>query len=95
MREMVQILNSDIEDIRPINQNKINYIISCPKESEKSTDNPEQSNEHIENVENITSNSDSLIPKEKQDVSDKYHQAISYNKHKANKSVLGNREQKH
>ena len=67
-----------------------NYIDSCHNEPEGRVAYPEQRTLHFENVAKITANSDSVIPKEKQNGSEKYFQVITYDKNEANKSIEQN-----
>ena len=48
---------------------------------------PEQRTAHFKNVVNITVNSDSVIPQQKQNGSEKDCQAGTYNENEANKSI--------
>ena len=64
-----------------------NYIDSCHKESERRTAYPEQSTVHFENFAKITVHSGSVIPKKKQNGSEKDRQAIPTNENEASKSI--------
>ena len=48
---------------------------------------PEQHTAHLKNIVNITVNSSSVIPQEKQNGSEKDCQADPYNENEANKSI--------
>ena len=64
-----------------------NYIDRFHKESEIRAACPEQSTPHFENVDNITVDSDSVIPQEKKTGSEKYQQANYYEENESNKST--------
>ena len=64
-----------------------NYIDSCHKELERRAAYPEQSTTNFENVANITVDSDSVIPKDKQNGGEKYRQEIPYSENEANNSI--------
>ena len=71
MKDIVDILNYKIKEIRPQNRYMKNYIDNCYKESERRAAYPEQSTVHLENIANITFDSHSVIPQEKQNGSEK------------------------
>ena len=58
MKEIVEILNSEIKQVHSTNQGMQNYIDICHKESEVCA---AKNTVHFENVANITINSDILI----------------------------------
>ena len=62
MKEILEILNSEIKEIHYTNQNMRTYIDSCNKEPEKLAAYTENITVHLENVSNITLNIDSVIP---------------------------------
>ena len=66
------------------------YIDSCHKESERRAAYLEQSTAYYENIENITVDSASLIPQEKQNGNEEDHQVNPYEKNEANKSIKEN-----
>ena len=65
MKDIVEILNCEIKEIRSTNRDMQNYIDSCHKEPEKRAAYLEQSTINFENVANINVNNYSLIPKNK------------------------------
>ena len=73
------------------NQDLQTYIDSCHKESEIRAAYPEQSNAHLNNIVNITVNSDSITPHKKkngreEDRQDDFH--ITFDKNEENKSIF-------
>ena len=71
MKEIVEIYNNKIKEIRYTNRYMQNYIDSCHKEPEIRAVYPEQNSVHSENFTNITVDSDSLITQEKHNGSEK------------------------
>ena len=86
MKQIVEIFNSDIKEIRFTNQDMRNYIDSCRRYPERRAAYPGQSTAHFENVANITDDGDSVITQEKEWQCEN-HQANTYNKNEANKSI--------
>ena len=82
---MLELFNSEIEELRAMNQYLRTYIDSCHKESERCAVYPEHSTEYFNNFENITANSYSVTPQKKKNGREEYCQEnhkIHFNKMK-------------
>ena len=62
MKDIMEIYNYDIKEIRSTNRDMKSYIDNCHKESERRASYPKHSTAHFENVANITIDSAILIP---------------------------------
>ena len=71
MKDIVEIFNLEIKEICSTNRDMRNYIDGCHKESERCETYLEKRTAHLENVANITVNSDGVIPQEKQNGNEK------------------------
>ena len=63
------------------------YIDSCQKESERHAEYPKQSTVYFENIANIITSRDCVIPQEKKNGSEEDRQADPYEINDANKSI--------
>ena len=65
MKEIIDIYNYVVKEVRSINREMRGYIDSCHKEPERRAVYLEHSTEYFEDIENIAINSSSLIMKYK------------------------------
>ena len=81
----------EIEETCVINQDMQEHIDNCHKKSESRVAYPEHSTAHLNNVANITVDSDGTTPRKKhnrrEENNQKYHD-IPWEKNEANKSII-------